>query len=173
MAQCAPPLRHQTVGTPTRVSWVFPPVNRSQAGGFRAWAFGEGEGLTAALRGFGTELLCCRVSLCLGLGCKLRVQLGSRFLTKTQTNAIEYMQIKRRGAGQPCRPLLVLVPAYSLPLPGKGGVSKRKEEAISAGFPTPATVSTAFGFGRSVHPAISFLRSHLISALLFPQTLPD
>lgn len=53
---------------------------------------------------------------------------------------VEYVQIKSKGGGKPCRPLLAVVPAYSLPLPGQGGVSKRKEEAKSAGIPTPATV---------------------------------
>lgn len=53
---------------------------------------------------------------------------------------VEYVQIKSKGGGKPYRSLLAVVPAHSLPLPSRGGVSKRKEEANSASIPTPAAV---------------------------------
>lgn len=54
---------------------------------------------------------------------------------------LEYVRIKSWDEGKPYKLLLAIVPAYFLPLPGQGGVPKRKEEANSAGIRTPASIS--------------------------------
>lgn len=53
---------------------------------------------------------------------------------------LEYVLIKSWDEGKLFKLLLAIVPAYFLPLPGQGGVSKRKKEANSAGVRTPATI---------------------------------